>query len=38
MIEIVLSIIVVLGMAGGPSDFSDGCAIDNPVAVSEDAD
>ncbi|HEU4509574.1 MAG TPA: hypothetical protein VFR78_15120 [Pyrinomonadaceae bacterium] len=37
MLELVLSIIVVLGMAGGPVDFSDGCGTDNSTAVSESA-
>lgn len=37
MLELVLSIIVVLGMAGGPVDFSDGCGIDNSTAISQPA-
>ena len=37
MTGILLSIILALGMSGGPTDFNDGCGIDETVAVSQEA-
>ena len=37
MTGIVLSIIMILGLAGGPSDFGDTCTVDDPQAVSQGA-
>ena len=37
MTEILLSIILVLGMSGGPVDFNHGCEIDNSTPVSQEA-
>lgn len=38
MTELLLSIILVLGMSGGPVDFNDGCDIDNSTTVSQAAE
>lgn len=36
MAEIILSIVIILGLAGGPSDFGDGCSTtDDSQAVSQ---
>lgn len=35
MTGLVLSIIMILGLAGGPSDFSDSCTIENSQTVSQ---
>lgn len=34
MTALVLSIIVILGLAGGPTDFGDTCSTEEPAAVS----
>lgn len=37
MTALILSIIVTLGLAGGPSDFNGSCSVDNSQTVSQSA-
>ena len=37
MTALVLSIIMILGLAGGPTDFNDSCSVDNSQTVSQSA-
>ena len=37
MLEIVLSIAIIFGLAGGPTDFGDTCTVDQGQTVSQGA-